>query len=612
MDRSSRLKIACPSCTQKLDTTGYEPFEEVACPTCGCVILVPKPFGEFLLEEKIGRGGMAVVYRALDMTLHRDVAIKVLDETIAAEEGASGRFLREGRAAAAISHINVVPIYSSGEAEGLPYLVMQYMEGLSLDRQISKAKQPIPLRFCLRAGAEAARGLEAALREGIIHHDVKPANILIDADGVAKVGDFGLAQLFGDDGHGDEETNQWATPYYVSPEKVRDGREDYRGDIYSLGATLYHLIAGVPPFSGGSERAVMDARLEVPAPPLERHREGLPPAVLEIIHSMLRRDRDNRPQDYDTIAGELDQARRELETPYGVGSNSAAPPVPTDPADGPNIPRLVVSKDRARRRGRLSHYQRSSRRSGGMGFMDWFLVACMGAVLAALLAGRIGCEGFFGVEENAAPPPTAPASTGPDESEKEGADAALKRPRPRDFDFQAARDSIEAYLRRLPYEQRPRERERLKRLVGTRSHLANSLNRHGYSMPRNGLLLEDEQRVTGRLVRIDGEGFEVADEDQNAAVRIPWERLALEQILDLFDFLIDRWDLSGGRGDRSPYAAQEALRAAAFSSWYDFPERSDSYLDHALELDPQIRKEAAQLFPSRFVQEESPPKRWGE
>lgn len=584
MNRHSRLKIACPACAQKLDVTGYEPFEEVGCPTCGCTILVPRLFGGFLLEEIIGRGGMAVVYRALDLTLHRDVAIKVLDEDIAAQEGASEQFLREGRAAAAISHINVVPIYSSGEAEDLPYLVMQYMEGLSLDRQMQRIEGKVSMDFCLRIAGEAARGLEAALREGIIHHDVKPANILLDADGVAKVADFGLAQLLHDDIAHPPERDQWATPYYVSPERVRTGREDYRGDIYSLGATLYHLFAGEAPFKGGSERAIMDARLEVEPRPLQELRRDVPPAVARTIHAMLSRDRDSRPQDYGIICDCMEQARREVSERADAAAGGGAAALRPTRRTGGKFPRLVV-RDNEGVRERIANYRFAARRyqKRGLGVMDWLLVVSMAGILLFLLISR-----FASRDDE---PPSKPQQPNP-------AVVATNRPRPADYDFRALRTEIEDYLNVLSPQKRELERARLKMLIGTRSHLANALNRMGYELPADGLLLRDGGRHTGRMLTVNADRFELLPANGGGAVTVRWSQLAVQQVLDLYDYLIEKWDETGGGGSRSPYAALEALRAAVFCEWYGRTDRVKAYVAQALELDPKVRPDAREIFPS--------------
>ncbi len=587
MNRHSHLKIACPSCSQKLDVSGYEPFEEVGCPTCGCTILVPRLFGDFLLEEIIGQGGMAIVYRALDLTLHRDVAIKVLNEDIAAEEGAAERFLREGRAAAAINHINVVPIYSAGQVEDLPCLVMQYMEGLSLDRQLERIEGGASMDFCFQIASEAALGLQAALREGIIHHDVKPANILLDADGVAKVGDFGLAQLLrGDIGEHSLEAEHWATPYYVSPEKVRTGREDYRGDIYSLGATLYHLFGGKPPFRGGSDRAIMDARLEVEPLPLQELRPDVPAAAARMIHGMLSRDRDSRPQDYSAVITCMQQERRNFgKTPEpAVEDESSSNLKPTRRTSG-EFPRLVLRESDSAR-DRIAKYREAARRSNkrrGLSPLDWFLILCVSLVLLVLVLHRFAGGG----DETNARQAQAPQQT-----------ATIPRPRPADLNFRALKTEIEDYLNTLPQEQREQKKKKLKLLVGIRFRLPNQLNRFGYEIPEEGLLLRSGDRKTGSLRSVDEEGFKLSAPGSRSAETVRWSQLAVQQIVDLHDFLIQKWHEARSGSSRSPYAAQEALRAAALSEWFGRSDLAESYVEQALELDPKIRSEVRELFPS--------------
>ena len=301
------LKVTCPECRQKLDVTGIPAFETITCPSCAGSVIIPRGFGELMLEEPIGIGGTASVYRALDLTLDREVAVKILGEDIARDRERVAAFLNEARQAAAVNHPNVIPIYSCGEVGGQPYLVMQYMAGHSLDRRIKAQQGGLPMAATFRHASQAALGLQAAYGHGIIHHDVKPGNILLDADEHVKVGDFGLAEAVRESGGADPDdgARRWATAYYVSPERATTGREDHRGDIYSLGASLYHMLTGQPPFTGENSQQIVYARIEgEPLPPAEV-RSDIPRAASAFVLKMLSNSADDRPQSYDEVVDAL-------------------------------------------------------------------------------------------------------------------------------------------------------------------------------------------------------------------------------------------------------------------------------------------------------------------
>jgi len=312
-EKQQKLKVICPSCKQKLDVTGLESFSKIACPACTGEVIVPRRFGDLFLEEPIGKGGMAHVYRALELTLDREVAVKILNEKIVRNPNWVRLFLNEARSAAAVNHPNVVPIYSCGEHEKQPYLIMQFMGGLSLDRQIRKHSAAVPIELCFKVALSSARGLDAAHRHGIVHHDVKPGNILMDHDGNIKISDFGLAQIVRDDSAPSVEdlTKSWSSTYYVSPEKVKSGKEDYRGDIYSLGATLYHTITGQPPFPGEDAKSVARARLEGSVPELpDKLRPETPTALADLVMRMMNPDLGERPQSYEAVISGLEEVQK--------------------------------------------------------------------------------------------------------------------------------------------------------------------------------------------------------------------------------------------------------------------------------------------------------------
>jgi serine/threonine-protein kinase len=321
------LKISCFKCQQKLDLTYLEPFARFDCPACGVELIVPKWFDTYLLEEMCGAGGMASVYRAIDPSLDREVAVKILNQDLAGDKKSGALFLNEARTAATLNHYAVAPIFTCGDFEGSPYIVMQYMSGGSLEKLI-KSGQKIPVSSVIKWMRDVAEGLDNAQRHGIIHHDVKPGNLMLDSENNAKIVDFGIAQVVGGARGFQKDlfdaARPWISPHYVSPEKALTGQEDHRGDIYSLGASMYHLAAGVTPFKSSSMDELIRMRLETSPEPPERFNPLVPPELSELILSMLDKDPENRPG-YREIVKSLNALTLRLETGKA----------PTLPAPGP-------------------------------------------------------------------------------------------------------------------------------------------------------------------------------------------------------------------------------------------------------------------------------------
>jgi DNA-directed RNA polymerase subunit RPC12/RpoP len=307
-DAWKKLKIACYHCGQKLDLSEMKPFSEIECPSCSVKIIVPKWFDNYLLEEPGGEGGMATVYRALDLTLDREVAIKILNSSFSTEADRSQLFLHEARTAATINHYAVIPVYTCGNFEEQPYIVMQFMDGGSLEAKLDKANGRLPINQALKWVKDVADGLDNARRHGIIHHDVKPANILLDNDGNAKVGDFGIAQALYDwrSENISKITRTWASPNYVSPEKVSSGQENYYGDIYSLGISFFQLLTGKFPFEHPDMQTMVRMRLEQDPPDPKGIRPEIPLKIAKLILAMIERNPDKRPS-YREIISEIEE-----------------------------------------------------------------------------------------------------------------------------------------------------------------------------------------------------------------------------------------------------------------------------------------------------------------
>lgn len=276
--------------------------------------------GCYTLLELRGTGGMGAVYKAHDENLNRDVALKVIRRELSSDPAVVAKFEREARITAAIHHSNVVKVFAFGSDRGLFYLVMELVDKGSLDDLISLQGRVSELQM-LGIGIQVAEGLRAAHQTGLIHRDVKPGNILFADAQTAKIVDFGLAALV------ESETGQteaaapaaagepieiWATPYYVAPEELDGEPEDFRSDIYSLGCTLFHAIAGKPPFDAETPTLVAMKRLEGPPPRLQTFAPDVFGATAFVVNRMIERDPEERYQSYDELIEHLNYARTQL------------------------------------------------------------------------------------------------------------------------------------------------------------------------------------------------------------------------------------------------------------------------------------------------------------
>ncbi len=262
----------------------------------------------YRIVRMLGQGGMGVVFLAEDTTLNRRVAIKVMTARLAADAAARAFFLREARSMATVEHPHVVRIYSFGERSGVAYLVMEYVEGESLAERIRRHGK-LPIEDAMLIAGQVTEGLETAWEKGIVHRDVKPANVLIDARGRAHVGDFGLAKpvVASDDMSLTQDGLIVGTPDYLSPEQARGEKVDCRSDIYSLGVVLYEMLGGVPPFGGATPVAIVAHHLHTAPPPLRDRRPDVPANVARLVEQMMEKDRERRPQSYAELRRAIDE-----------------------------------------------------------------------------------------------------------------------------------------------------------------------------------------------------------------------------------------------------------------------------------------------------------------
>ncbi len=294
--------------------------------------------GRYRIVSELGRGGMGVVYKAHEESLNRFVAIKVLGEHLAADPVYVERFLREAQSAARLNHPNIVQIYAVNEEEGAHYFVMEYVSGISLSRLL-RAPEPVDEMRAARIILQTAAGLQAAHEQGVIHRDVKPANILIDDRGLVKIADFGLALMGGAVSRLTATGMFMGTPGYLSPEQCLDRDIDHRTDIYSLGVTLFEALTGQVPFAADSPLALLRQIVEVEPPDLDELKPGVDPGLRALVERMMAKDREQRPASCAEIIAEL-KPILEAHGGTGVLVDNLAPPAASATPAAPPDPRL--------------------------------------------------------------------------------------------------------------------------------------------------------------------------------------------------------------------------------------------------------------------------------
>jgi serine/threonine-protein kinase len=279
--------------------------------------------GRYLIKGRLGRGGMATVFRAHDPSIGRDVAIKFLHASLCEDEDSRLRFLREARAAGGLSHPHIVIVHDVGEIERRPYMAMELIDGAPLSEVLGKDRT-LPVRDVVVLGLQLARALEYAHARGVVHRDIKPGNIMLLADRqTIKVADFGIAHL--EDGTGEQRTvvgTVMGTPQYMSPEQTRGEKVDGRSDLFSAGIVLYQMLAGERPFRGDSVVAIATRIANEEPPPLSQKRTGVPASLRRVVDRCLAKQPSQRYQTGKELAealtkvlAEIDETARERDRP---------------------------------------------------------------------------------------------------------------------------------------------------------------------------------------------------------------------------------------------------------------------------------------------------------
>jgi eukaryotic-like serine/threonine-protein kinase len=280
--------------------------------------------GRYELEELVGSGGMSSVYRAHDRLLERTVALKILHEQFTRDDDYVERFRREARAVAQLAHPNIVTVIDRGEQDGRQFIVFEYVDGMNL-KELMTQEGPLSPREAIELALQVARGLSFAHESGLVHRDVKPQNVLLDADGRAKVTDFGIAHAVDVDGMTITGTIM-GTSNYIAPEQARGQPVDEQTDVYSLGCVLYELLAGDVPFDGDNFVAVAMRHVNDPVPSVREVRPDVPPRLDWAIQQAMAKDHDERFESMADFAAELEACHAELDG--NEGATMVVPPRP--------------------------------------------------------------------------------------------------------------------------------------------------------------------------------------------------------------------------------------------------------------------------------------------
>jgi len=260
--------------------------------------------------ERIGQGSMGTVYKARQLSMDRIVALKVLNEKYSKDEAFIQRFIREARAAGKLSHPNVIHVHDVSESGGVHYFTMEFVDGTTVKRML-KREGRISVDKAVDIVLQAAKALQYAHENGIVHRDIKPDNLMLTKEGVVKLADLGIAKTFDESGasSGGQQRRIFGTPHYMAPEQALGKEIDARADIYSLGATFYHMLTGTTPFQGNTVTDVLKAHIQSELPPVQEKAEDVPDAVVYVLEKMMAKSPEKRYATMGRVIEDLEKAK---------------------------------------------------------------------------------------------------------------------------------------------------------------------------------------------------------------------------------------------------------------------------------------------------------------
>jgi hypothetical protein len=645
-EAKAKLKIACPGCRQKLDLSDLEPFARIRCPQCSDEVIAPKRFGTLLLEEPLGRRLGIASYRALDLTLDREVLVQILEQDGSVHGEA---FQALARRAAPLNHPGLVPIYSCGAQDGNPYVVSQYMAGGPLARRlgdwvVSEGSMRQGLGWLL----PVAGGIQTAAAHAVVHGAVSPCSMVFDGEDHAKLADFGVdVMLCGPAGHAGGYAVELVG--YLSPEVLNGEEPTHAADVFGFGAVLYHILTGQAPCAPVADAVAARALWQAghtPAAP-SGMAEVVPLCLSDMCLRMLSADPAQRPADLDGIVDVLTSA---CKTRIASAAREADRLRPRNLV----LPALKAHEQRQQRSAALLRRRRHR-------WVDALIAAGIVAVLALGImayvrrygrpswlrwpAAMVGAPGIaqgstvqpVGTMPSlaSAPAPAASPAVGDSPAGSPSSPVALmepkgqgggaggnplgqgpsvagarghsaRRPRPEGLDFLAAKDDLAAYLKGLAAADLTAERERIELIGDTRAYLVRLMKYVPFADGQDtGIRLRSGRVVRGAVPYCNETQVAVRPEGQEALHLVPWRDVAFEQIVGFLDFYL-RLRLEQGQsatGARDPTLQREVgedcLRIAVLCDWYGQGTLAARYARQAVELSPKGGERVRRLLAHR-------------
>jgi|GEM_PF-1232619 len=629
----TKLKIACPGCRQKLDLTDLEPFARIACPTCGGEVIAPRRFGSILLEEPLGQCRGVGSYRALDLTLDREVWVQVLEAGVAAHGEA---FQALARRAAPLNHPGVVPIYSCGVQEGSPYIVSQYMAGGPLARRLRSwevAEESV--RQGVGWALAVAGGIQSAAAQGVVHGAVGPSCIYLDGDGRVKLGEFGIDVLLcGRAGRAGDYAGEVAA--YLSPEVLAGEPPTVAADVFGLGAVLYHVLGGQGPCGPVADAAAVRRFWASGQPPaaVVAGAAVLPQSLVELSLRMLQVDPRERPHDLAEVMQTLTSACKTRATAAARDAGRPRPRSLVLPALKAQEERAAAARRRRRHRWVDALIAAGVLAAVALGALAYVREYGWPAWLRPLAPSAPGADGtsvpasapqagavaapsgaraadpapepvIAAASDPSAPAVTRAAAAGAAVGSGQGSRLAVHRPQPDGVDFLGAAEELGAYLKALPAEARSDERERIELVGDVRKYLVRLMKYVPFAEGKD----VDVRLRSGRVVRAavpycNETQVAIRPTGETALHMVPWRDLAFEQFVAFLEFYL-RLRLDQGQtagGSRNPAQQQEAgedcLRLAVLCDWYGREPLAARYGRQAVGIDPKQADRARRLLPS--------------